>query len=285
MLRPWWESEQGVADRLFGDLPGVVRPGLAVDWGAGTAKRIISMRSPVDRADPRERQNAIYRAYNGILPQPWDYQTSDRPHLLLQDGEKQDRDNGIAQRRRATYEDAMQQVRSAVRPAQRPMATIKGWATQGQTWEFQPGPNSFRGQPIRIDARPVAFRGMSTGRLPGYHITRAGWEKYSSGEWMPRPTQKIGDTLYSYEGRRNEIIDRARQFFGGNAMPQNNAMQPYAAQSNANQRAYAGGQKLISRRRAESIASEFAKKRGISLEEAWNALMEYAKSRGYRIEG
>lgn len=283
MIRPWWESEQGVADRLFGNLPGVIRPGLAVDWGAGTAQRVISTRSPWDRADPIERQNAIYRAYNGILPQPWDYRTSDRPHLLLQDSEKGG--SGQAGKTRRPYQEVLQQASRVLRPAQRPMATVRGWATQGQTWQFEPGPNSFRGQALRIDARPVAFQGMRTGRLPGYHITRAGWDQYKRGEWMPRPTKQIGDTLYSYEGRRNDIIDRARQLFEGNAALQNTAPQLPAKQGNANQQASAGGQKVITRKRAETIAAEFAKKQGISLEEAWNALREYARARGYRIEG
>lgn len=102
---------------------------------------------------------------------------------------------------------------------------------------------------------------------------------------MPRPTRQIGDTLYSYEGRRNDIIDRARQLFDGNAASQNTAPQLPAKQGNANQQASAGGQKVITRKRAETIAAEFAKKQGISLEEAWNALREYARARGYRIEG
>lgn len=63
-IRPWWETEAGTADRLFGDIPGVTNPGMISSDGTTQASR-VAMQTPA--AGPQ--QEHIYKPYSGILPQ------------------------------------------------------------------------------------------------------------------------------------------------------------------------------------------------------------------------
>lgn len=80
-IRPWWESQAGTANRLFGDVPGVARPVLGVEWsGRNAVAQRLAAYTPPPGVPMRGRY--MYEAYNGLLPQIDNLQTVDRPFLI-----------------------------------------------------------------------------------------------------------------------------------------------------------------------------------------------------------
>lgn len=78
-IRPWWETEDGTAERLFGDIPGMANPALFADQGIGQVGRGFT----VNQGNKLKDDNYAYRPYNGILPEAANYQTARQPFIPM----------------------------------------------------------------------------------------------------------------------------------------------------------------------------------------------------------
>ena len=165
MIRPWWETEAGTAQKLFGDIPQVSQPGLFTDGQAGTASR-GAFRSVPTTPDVSK---FIYSPYNGTIPQYDNPQTATVPFLTNaqpvgpQSPQRPAQLGGFGRlppaRQMPRMSDWYRKHKGL--PTSTPVR-MSGWGVNGtHNFNLQPGQNLTYRRGATINAKSMATRGLS----------------------------------------------------------------------------------------------------------------------------